>query len=98
MRPSQPNLTPNMDATTAWISVDACARWTNCLTTGGESVGWSFQAGDELLRWAIRTLYSGQSVQWTIHAGRSVGWTIRKWVKQPYTKIFVYVSGLNEIA
>ncbi len=25
MRPSQPNLTPNMDATTAWISVDACA-------------------------------------------------------------------------
>ena len=28
----------------------------------------------------------GQSVQWTIHAGRSVGWTIRKWVKQPYTE------------
>ena len=25
MRPSQPNLTPNMDATTAWISVDARA-------------------------------------------------------------------------
>jgi hypothetical protein len=23
MRPSQPNLTPHMDATTAWISVDA---------------------------------------------------------------------------
>jgi len=28
---------------------------------------------------------SGQTEQWTIHAERSVGWTIPKWVKQPYT-------------
>ena len=47
MPPSQPNLTPNMDATTAWISVQACARWSNGLTMGGESVGWRLQAGDK---------------------------------------------------
>jgi len=54
-----------MDSTPAWISAahgsvlpmdQCCPRWTNGLTTGGESVGWCFQAGDETLRWVIRTV------------------------------------------
>jgi hypothetical protein len=49
-------------------------RWSNGLTTGGDSVGWRLQAGNE-------------SLQWFIHAGWSIWWTIRKWVKQPYTLI-----------
>ena len=56
MRPSQPNLTPHMDATTAQISVQACARWSNGLTTGGESIGWHLQAGDESLQWQSDTV------------------------------------------
>ena len=47
MRPSQPNLIPHMEATTAWISVQACARWSYGMNTGGESVGWRLQAGDK---------------------------------------------------
>ena len=50
LRPSQPNLTPHKDATTAWISEQACARWSNGLTTGGASIGWHLQAGDESLQ------------------------------------------------
>ena len=31
-------------------------RWSNGLTTGGESIGWRMQAGEELLQWTIRCL------------------------------------------
>jgi len=49
-----------MDSTPAWISAahgsvlpmdQCCPRWTNGLTTSGESVGWCFQAGDETFWW-----------------------------------------------
>ena len=38
-----------------WLQVVGC-RWSNGLTTGGESVGWRLQAGDESLQWTIRCL------------------------------------------
>ena len=64
----------------AWGKVHARGRrCSNGLTTSGESVGWRLQAGDK-------------SLQWFIHAGRSIWWTIRKWVKQPYTRIYMSES------
>ena len=39
----------------AWSQVVG-PRWSNGLTTGGELIGWRFQAGDESLQWTIRCL------------------------------------------
>ena len=73
-----------MGETHAWGKAHARGRrWSNGLTTGGESVGRRLQAGDE-------------SLQWFIHAGLSVWWTIRKWVKQPYTKVFTFCTRSHE--
>jgi len=68
MRPSQPNQTPHMDATTAWISVHAPGGlmvWPPVF----EPTGGAYKLA------AIR--YSGQSVAWTIRKVVHLCWTIR---------------------
>ena len=59
--------------TRTWLQVVG-PRWSNGLTTGGESVGWRLQTGDESLQWTIGCLHntnSGSSMLDHLSGGQS---------------------------